>query len=599
MITLIKEFWELIGRHRRQYLLAGCALVCATGFQLAFPWILKRAIDSVTVDHDWASRLFGLCTLLFIAALGEAVFTFLKGRWSAAASEGTIRDLRKRIFSRLMAMPFHVHNTFTTGDILQRSTSDIQTLNRFLGNQVAEVARTVCLLIGVSGFMVVMQPVLAGYALSILLPIFLFSLYFFGKIQNRFEYFDKSEAALSSMIQEHLTGIRVVKAFARETHERSQFDRLNREMVNQDIKLVGLHGIFWPLSDMLCMFQVVIVLLAGGIMTVAGDITLGTFVAFNSYVMLLVWPVRHVGRLLGEMGRASVSLHRIQEIENLPIEPVETDDHIDTARFSGHVGFSQVNFSYNGTRILENISFSIEPGQIVAVLGPTGSGKTTLVQLLTRFYDDYSGSITVDGTEIREISRPVLRSQIGLVMQESFLFSRSIHDNIAFGVDDVAEDTVQDAARIASVDTFVTMFPDGYKTVVGERGVTLSGGQKQRVSLARILMKNPSILILDDTTSALDTETEAEICDALRHRIRGGLTAFIVTHRLSTAAGADRILVLEDGKIVQDGTHEELILRKGYYRRLHDHQSARQNQLREEIVNEIDETSRRRISQAV
>jgi len=597
MITLIKQFWELINQYRKLYFLAGGALVIATAFQLAFPWLLRQAIDSLETHQNWVNSLGLFCIALLLTAAGQAYFSYLKGRWSSAATEGTIRDLRNRIFQHLMALPFSAHSKMKTGDVIQRSTSDVQTLGRFMGYQVTEVARTVCLLLGVSGLMMVLHRGLALYALSILVPIFLFSMYFFGKIQHQFELFDESEAAVSTKIQEHLTGIRVVKAFAREKYEQSRFNNVNVKLVDEDIKLVGLHAFFWPTSDMLCMLQVVIVLLAGGLKTIAGEISLGTFVAFNSYVMFLVWPVRHVGRLLGEMGRASVSLKRINEILSLPVEAPEPE-LTQPIRFRGSIGFDHVDFSINGTRILNDINFQVFPGQTVAILGATGSGKSMLVQLLTRFYENYDGQISIDGQEIRDIPRSALRSQIGLVMQEPFLFSRSIFENISFFSNNPEVERVKDAAVIASADPFIETLAEKYETVVGERGVTLSGGQKQRVALARTLFRQPSILILDDTTSALDTETEADIWAALKDRL-SGQTALIITHRLSTAAGADRIIVLEKGKIVQQGSHKTLIKQAGYYRQLHELQTERLTRLNRELDHASEKTGRNRIPQAV
>ncbi len=587
-----------MGRHRKTYILAGTALVIATGFQLVFPWLLRLAIDTVDLQREWTGDILVFCLLLILVSVGEAIFTYLKGRWSSAAAEGTVRDLRNRIFKHLMTMPIDAHSNLKTGDVIQRSTSDVQTLQRFLGSHVAEVARTLCLLFGVAGVMLYLDAELALYALVLIPPIFFFSMLFFGKIQRRFEKFDESEGALSARIQEHLTGIRVVKAFAREDHERSLFDRSNREMVTQDIKLVGLHAVFWPTSDMLCMLQVVVVLLAGGLKTINGEISLGTFVAFTTYVMLLIWPVRHVGRLLGEMGRASVSLKRIHEILDLPVETLSEEQEEDVTPFRGRVVYTDVGFSYDDTDVLKGVTFQVEPGQTVAVLGATGSGKTTLVQLLTRFHEAFTGKITIDGVDIREMSRKSLRSRVGYVMQESFLFSRTIFDNIAFGEDEVTENRVHKAAASASMDRFVNDLEDGYDTLVGERGVTLSGGQKQRVALARILLKKPSILILDDTTSALDTETEARISEGLKNRMTRR-TSFIITHRLSTAAEADLILVLDNGQLVEQGTHTELLAQSGHYRQLHQHQWNKQAQLSQEINHATGKTYRKGVPQTV
>jgi len=585
MINLLKDFWQLISGYRKMYFWAGAALVVATCFQLSFPWILRIAIDSLTENRATQDFIIKLSLILLVIAFCEAFFTYLKGRLSAIASEGTVRDLRNRLFQHLMRMPFLVHGDFKAGDIIQRSSSDVQTLNRFLSAQITEIARTVCLLAGVSILLFSMDLTLAFSAVILLPFIFLFSLLIFQKIRKRFEILDETEAELSSIVQEYLTGVRVVKAFAREEFEYERFERSNRRLVKQDIQMSNLHAMFWPTSDFLCMLQVVIVLLVGGMKANSGDISMGTFVAFNSYVMFLIWPIRHVGRLLGELGRASVSLKRINEIMHQPEEDMNSGKLESSKSFKGSVYFKHVSFGYDEVPFLKDINFRVKPGKTIAILGATGSGKTTLMQLLLRFYDNYTGNIYVDGRDISEIPREELRSQVGVVLQEAFLFSRSIYENIGFGIDKPERLNIKSAAVTAAVDKFVREFPQRYRTLVGERGVTLSGGQKQRIALARVLLKKPSILILDDTTSALDTETEAEIWSALRKHL-SGCTAFIITHRLSTAAGANKIIVLDKGKIVQQGNHSELLRRPGHYRQLHEQQRARQATLSRDSDNE-------------
>ncbi len=597
MFPILKRFYCLLGSHKPTYLCAALSLLLATSFQLTVPWLIRGAID--TLETGIATRRNLIMTALAIVALTalEALFTFFKGRLSASASEGTVRDLRNAVFGRLMHIPMGVHATLQTGDVIQRATSDIGTIGRFLGLQVAEVARTLCLLIGVSVLLAALNPGLALYALAVVPPIFIFSAFFFSKIHSRFEQYDEAEAALSSRVQEHLSGIRVVKAFARETYELGLFDTANENLAGQDTHLIRLHSIFWPTSDLMCMMQAVIVLLIGGVKTISGDMTLGAFVAFNSYVMYLIWPVRHVGRLLGEMGRATVSIGRVQELLDLPVEEDAAGD-VDGNASGGSIEFEDVSLVFGSNEVLSNVSLAIEPGQTLAILGATGSGKTTLVSLLGLFHDHYSGSIRIDGIELRDMSRQALRRRVGFVMQEASLFSRSIRDNIAFGPGEHSESDIRRAARTASADRFIGTFPDGYETLVGERGITLSGGQKQRLSLARTLVNDPPILVLDDTTSALDTQTESEICSAVR-KGAAGRTTIIVTHRLSTAAGADRIAIMERGRLVQIGTHEELVDRDGAYRNLLNIQNTRMNRLRMEIENASNEIQRSRIQQAV
>jgi ATP-binding cassette, subfamily B, bacterial len=593
MKRLVTDFRNAMGAFQKTFFMAGMALVIATLFQLAFPWVLRIAIDSLSEGSATRSSLIILALSLPLVAACEALFTYLRGRWSAKASEGAVCDLRNRLFQHLMRLPMSVQGDIQAGDFIQRATSDIQTLGRFLSAQVTEIARTLCLLVGVSALMLYMQPGLALTALALVPPIFLFSLLFFGKIHHRFERFDEAEASLSTIIQEYLTGIRVVKAFAREDFEDTRFEKANNDMVREDIRLSNLHAVFWPSSDILCMLQAVVVLYFGGMRTLSGDMTLGTFVAFNTYVMFLIWPVRQVGRLLGETGRASVSLQRINDILNMPAEVPESGCENANRPLKGGIYFKKVSFGYEDTPVLKNITFRVKPGKTVAILGATGSGKSTLMKLLLRFHDNYSGDIYIDGRDIRDIPKEELRSQIGLVMQEAFLFSRTIYDNIGFGMDMPSRKDIKQAAVTAAVDKFVSEFPRRYRTIVGERGVTLSGGQKQRIALARVLVKRPSILILDDTTSALDTETESAIWGKLRKSL-SGCTAFIITHRLSTAVAANKILVLEDGKIVQHGSHSDLINKPGLYRRLHEYHNARMSAFKEETQHGKQKTGKRK-----
>lgn len=582
MRNKLRQFKAVLGNHSTTYMLAGIALMAATGFQLAFPYVLRHAIDAVALRSALSNHLLAVGLGLLVIAGGEAGFTYLKGRLSAKAAEGTVKELRIRIYRHLVEVPFTAHRDYHTGDVIQRATSDVQTLGRFLSTQIVEVARTVCLLLGVSAIMLHLDFTLALYALAVIPVIFLFSFLFVGKIQRQFESYDEAEAELSSKLQEYLTGIQVVKAFAREEYEHGAVQKINRKVLEEDLKLTKLHSVFWPTSDLLCMLQVFIILVVGGLRAVAGDISIGTFVAFNTYILYLIWPVRHVGRLLGELGRASVSLKRINEILAQPVEDLQKGNAKLKGGFKGEIEYRSVTFGYKDLEILHNVSFTLPAGQTVAILGPTGSGKTTLIQLLARFYDEYQGAILLDGKDIRELPKAKVRSYVGMVLQEPFLFSRTLQQNISYGDREAKERKVKRAAVVADIDATIAKLSDRYQTKIGERGVTLSGGQKQRVALARTLLPNTPILILDDTTSALDTETEARILAAIRKKF-ARKTTLIVTHRVSTAAEADLILVLEQGRVSQFGTHRELLRRPGYYQNLVRDYRQRHAKLKEEL----------------
>jgi ATP-binding cassette subfamily B protein len=376
----------------------------------------------------------------------------------------------------------------------------------------------------------------------------------------------------------------VVKAFARQGYERDKFEKVNWEKFKRGRKMALMHSLFWPASDILCHAQMLFGYLIGALMTMRGEITLGDYMAYIGLVGMLIWPMRDLGRLIVQMSTGLVSYGRVIEVIKQERELLAEGAHQPAGSVRGEIAFRDVCFQYGSTApVLQDINFCCEPGQVVALLGSTGSGKTTLVNLLPRFYDYTSGSLTLDGVELKDYPRQVLRQQIGIVEQEPFLFSRSIRENITYGVGrDVSDAEVEAAARAAAIHDVVVSFPDGYATLVGEKGVTLSGGQKQRVAIARTLLKNPRILILDDATSSVDTETEADIRAALQ-RLMEGRTTFIIAHRIQSVMNADLILVLDKGAIVQRGTHDELMAHEGIYRRIYDVQARIETELEHEM----------------
>ncbi|MBP6786368.1 MAG: ABC transporter ATP-binding protein, partial [Candidatus Promineofilum sp.] len=400
----------------------------------------------------------------------------------------------------------------------------------------------------------------------------------------RYEVFQEEEAKLSTTLQENLSGVRVVRAFARQEFEKDKFEVTNKGRYISGRKLLMLHALYWPSTDIIVGVQLVIGYAVGATMAINGQITVGTFLAYMGMLTWIMWPIRNVGRLIVQMSMALVSFDRVSEIIREDREPMDAGDYRPSGRLRGEVVFDNVRFAYaEDLPVLNGISFRLEAGQAVALIGPTGSGKTSLVNLLPRFYE-YQGSITVDGVELRDYPRRYLREQIGIVQQEPFLFSRSIRENITYGVHrEVTEEEIYRAARAAAVHDVILKFPDGYNTVVGEKGVTLSGGQKQRVTLARTLLKDPAIMILDDATSSVDSETEGDIRDALDELIPGRST-FIIAHRIQSVMEADMILVLEDGAIIQTGTHDELLAQEGMYRRIYQLQSQIEDELEEDLA---------------
>jgi ATP-binding cassette subfamily B protein len=413
------------------------------------------------------------------------------------------------------------------------------------------------------------------------------SLWFFKMVTKRYEKYQEQEAILSTTLQENLTGVRVVKAFARQDYEMGKFEKDNLEKFQRGKRLLQMHSLFWPLSDVVLGFQMLAGFVYGANLAINGTITVGTYVAYTGLITQLIWPIRNLGRIIVQASSGLVSYSRLMEIVKQDREALfEGRVQPQPSAARGDLVFDNVSFMYTDGKsdVIKNISFHVKPGQAVALLGSTGSGKTTLVNLLPRFHEYTGGSILLDGVELKDYPREYLRKQIGIVEQEPFLFSRSIRENITYGVGrDVPQDEIERAAKAAAIHDVILTFPEGYNTLVGEKGVTLSGGQKQRVTIARTLLKNPRILILDDSTSSVDIETEAEIREAL-NALMQARTTFIIAHRIQSVMIADLILVLDKGEVVQSGTHEELLMTDGMYRRIYDIQTRIDEELEVEIM---------------
>jgi len=463
----------------------------------------------------------------------------------------------------------------------------VDALRRFYADQAIGVGRIVILFVVNFVALLWLNWRLALLSVIVVPLIVLTSVWFFGKVSRAYEAFQEQDAVLSTTLQENLTGVRVVKAFARQAYEREKFEQDNWEKFLRGRRLLTMHSLFWPVSDILCGLQMLGGFFAGALMTISGTITIGTYLAYSALVIWLIWPMRNLGRLIVQMSTGLVSYERVAKVIREEREPLDQEGAVPPDSVHGEVVFDNVGFAYTPDNpVLQEISFRCRPGQVVALLGATGSGKTTLVNLLPRFYDYTSGSLTLDGIEIRNYPRHYLRQHIGIVEQEPFLFSRSIRENISYGADrEVSDAEIEAVARAAAIHDSILPFPDGYDTLVGEKGVTLSGGQKQRVAIARTLLKDPRLLIMDDSTSSVDTETEAEIRAAL-DRLMKGRTTFLIAHRIQSVMNADLILVLDQGRIVQRGTHEDLVEQEGIYRRVYDMQARVEDELQQEIAAE-------------
>lgn len=564
-----------------------------TAFNAVTPQIIRVAVDFVIGGQSvslpgWTERFFSIqkarsdpahslllsaAAILLVAVL-SGICNYISRMNVAKASESFVKSLRDSLFGHIQRLPYSWHNQQQTGEIIQRCTSDVDVIRNFISNQLLEVFRTVFLIIVSLMIMFSMNVKISLVALAFIPIVAAYSGIFYSKIAKRFRLADEAEGELSSTVQENLTGVRVVRAFGREQYEIERFDKRNSRFAGLWIRLGRLLSAYWGIGDLITGLQILTVIVMGVMEAVGGTITLGEFLAFVSYNATLVWPVRGLGRILSEMSKAGVSVERVAYI----LDAEEEHDVPDAVQppMDGDIAFHHINYSYEGQKpVLKDINFTIPSGGTFAILGGTGSGKSTLMHLLNRLYDlpPECGSITVGGVDIAEIKRSWLRKNIGMVLQEPFLFSRTIEENIRATRPGASLDEVRHAAQIACVDNAVDDFTNGYDTIVGERGVTLSGGQKQRVAIARMLMQQAPIMVFDDSLSAVDSETDAQIRAALKQNL-GKSTVILISHRITTLMQADRILVLNDGKMEDLGTHEELIHHNGIYKSIYDIQMS-------------------------
>ena len=539
-------------------------------------WLLQP-IEALGGREFLRQNLWVLGAVLVGLNLINGVFTFFKGRLSAVASENIALTLRESLYSHLQHLPFSYHVHAATGDLIQRCTSDVETIRRFLSVQVMEVVNTV-LLVTISLIILIGKNVTITLYSMILVPaLFAFATWFFNRVHKGFRVMDEAEGKMSAVLQENLTGVRVVRAFGQQQREVDKFDEASSDFRNKARHLNDLLAIYWGGGDALSMLQAMITLLICVVYASRGEITVGALIIFTTYVSQLLFPIRQLGRTLSDAGKSLISMERIQDLLSSPAEPEEPNAL--KPDLHGDIVFDHVSFAYdNDEPILKDVSFTIPAGKTVAVLGGTGSGKSTLMYLLQRLYEPTSGTISIGGVPLNKIDREYLRSHVGLILQEPFLYSKSIRDNVGIALNHPDMERIVDAAQIACAEGFITKADQSWDTLVGERGVTLSGGQKQRVAIARTLLKDNHVLIFDDSLSAVDTETDAQIRSALHDRAKD-TTTLIISHRITTLSQADFILVLEDGRVADQGTHAELCSRPGLYQRINNIQNVLEDEL--------------------
>ena len=596
MLENLRPLFPYLRKYRATFLIGALCVLCNNGVWILFPLIIRKAIDvlnvgitshqsSAVIRHD----VLKYSLLLLAVAAVKAIFQYLT-RWILIGISREIEfDLRNDLFAHLERLSYSFYQRTRTGDIMARATNDLNAVRMLVGPGIMYTANTIVFTAGALVFMLSISPRLTLFAFAPL-PIFSIVVQYFGRrIHERFERIQAMFSDISARAQENFSGARLIRAYVQEEAEIESFETDNKEYIARSLKLVRLMGMLWPTLETLLGFAIIIVLYVGGREVLQHRIGLGSFVAFNTYMMQLTWPIIALGWVINIFQRGTASMGRIHNILSEPAEITDAQAVISrksSTEIRGDIEFRNLHFRYghtlkaaeknNGRKhgdddVLKKVDLHVPAGSSLAIVGPTGSGKSTLVSLIPRIYDAEAGTVLIDGRPIREYPLALLRKNIGFVPQETFLFSDTIRENIAFGAEDATLDDVRRAAEAANIAADIESFPDGYNTIVGERGLTLSGGQKQRTAIARALIRNPRILVLDDALASVDTQTEDRILNHLREIMQGRTTIFI-SHRVSTVRNADRIAVLHNGEIVEYGTHDELIARDGYYTELYNKQ---------------------------
>jgi ATP-binding cassette subfamily B protein len=608
-----KKLFEILDKWKYQYMAAALLLIVSMGFRMLEPRVLQITVDKIIsffvaksehqiAGDDFVTRflysflpqikienaaviLLSLGGMFIVISLLRSGTSFSSSAITAASTEKAVKKLRDKLFLHLQHLPMDYYSKTPTGELIQRCTGDVETVRKFASMQVVESVRMTAIFFGAVTMMMMINVQYALITICTFPLVLIGSFYFFKKEGEIWTKHEAEQDKLTAMVQENLSGIRVVKAFAKENYEIEKFTKQNERKRWWGLRLLKLHSIYWPGSDVMVYLQYAIANFAGVYFVLNNQITVGEYTAFYTYAAFVTWPLRRFAQLISEMGMTSVAIKRIYSILNTTKEDYSGFGNMGRG-LRGRIVFDNVHFKYSHSdehNVLNGVSFAINPGEKVALLGPTGSGKTTIISLLMRLYEPQSGDVKIDNMNINAFSRTFLRSKIGVVLQKPFLFSTSIKENIAYVKPDTEIDEVVESAKIANIHNIIMdVFPNAYDTVVGEKGVTLSGGQKQRVTLARTLLKDPDILVLDDSTSSVDTETEFEIQKALRG-ITNGKTTIVIAHRITSVQDCDRIIVLDKGRVIEQGSHDELIMQSGFYKKIFDIQVSVEEEIEKEV----------------
>ncbi len=581
MKKLFKHLKNILSPYRKQVTLSILALLATTALQLVIPTIIQQVIDTGLANRDLS--YLGWAALLILGVGVVRAFIFFWQRYlSAWIAQHIAFDLRNRLYDHIQRQPFTYHDHNSTGQLISRCIEDVRSTNEFTGTGIVELSSIILLIVGITILLFLSNARLAVIALIPMLPLLLMTVSFGRKIGGMFLKIDQALGDLSSRLQENVAGVQVVRAFAREPYEMGRFAQANQRLYAARVRTLTQFASLFPTTQLLVTLGTILILWFGGQMVLRGELTIGELVAFNAYLLLMAQPAQQLTWTVNMAGEASAGLERIFEILNRKPEIDTPTGATVLTTLKGHVEFREVSFRYEGENVtaLTDIHVTVEPNQVIALIGPTGSGKTSLINLIPRFYDVAEGALLVDGHDVREVDLVSLRRQIGIVLQTSLLFSESVAENIAFGRPKATDEEIIAAAKAAQAHDFIMRLPDGYSTIVGERGMTLSGGQRQRVAIARALLMDPRILILDDSTSSVDTETEHLIQQAL-DRLMAGRTTFVIAHRMSTVRRADLILVMDQGRIIERGKHDELLAMNGLYREIYELQLSKQKEITE------------------